>query len=257
MAVQFLVPLFANILSGMIGHGLAENSRAREANELRAQSRAKREALQPIINRLNQAADTFDMDEQFVRDFSRAANQLTAQSAGTGMTNAGTGGLDQVRGDLLTSGLAQLAQAKSQQDMQRQQLLAQLLSDDSLYGGVGGDENVLGATLLGGLLGGVQGGVGNLNSYLSSESGMKALQDWLGGLGAQSVPAGTSPGFGVSTSGPTVAQAAPALPMFGVGLGGMGALQSAPAINPAMYTPSRYYGYNYGNYYGAQPGRRP
>lgn len=180
MAVQFLVPLFANILSGMIGHGLAENSRAREANELRAQSRAKREALQPIINRLNQAADTFDMDEQFVRDFSRAANQLTAQSASTGMTNAGTGGLDSVRGDLLASGLAQLAQAKSQQDMQRQQLLAQLLSDDSLYGGVGGDENVAGATLLGGLLGGVAGGTANLNSYLSSAPGLAALMSAFG-----------------------------------------------------------------------------
>ena len=179
--ISFLLPLFASILQGAIGHGLAENSRAREQNQLNAQRRARREELQPLINRLRETKDYFDLDEQFTRDFSRASNQLTAQAQSTGMTNAGTGGLDYNRGDLLASGLAQLAQAKQQDESRRQQLLAQLLSDHSLYEDMAQDENVLGATLLGGLLGGVSGGVKNLSEYFSSEAGLKSLTGALGG----------------------------------------------------------------------------
>lgn len=178
--IQFLIPLFASILqSGMQG-ALAENARAREVNEQRAMLRQRREALQPLIDRLSEAKDYFDLDEQFTRDFSRASNELTAQAASTGMTNAGTGGLDHVRGDVLAAGLAQLAQAKQQDENRRQELLAQLLSDVSLYGGLP-DENVASATLLGGLLGGVQGVGSNLASYFSTDKGMERLAGYLGG----------------------------------------------------------------------------
>lgn len=179
--IQFLLPLFTSVLQGMLGHGLAENARAREQNQLLQQRRARREELQPLIDQLREAGDYINMDEQFVRDFSRASNQLTAQAASTGMTNAGTGGLDHARGDLLASGLAQLAQAKQADEARKQQLLAQILSDSSLYEGMAPDENVLGSTLLGGLLGGVTGAADNVSSYFSSEAGMKALADWLGG----------------------------------------------------------------------------
>lgn len=178
--IQFLIPLFASILqSGMQG-ALAENARAREVNEQRAMLRQRREALQPLIDRLSEAKDYFDLDEQFTRDFSRASNELTAQAASSGMTNAGTGGLDHVRGDVLAAGLAQLAQAKQQDENRRQELLAQLLSDVSLYGGLP-DESVASATLLGGLLGGVQGVGSNLASYFSTDKGMERLADYLGG----------------------------------------------------------------------------
>lgn len=181
MALQFLLPLFASVLQGAMAHGLAENARAREGNQQAALFRRRREELQPLIDRLNEARDYFDLDEQFVRDFSRASNQLTAQSASTGMMNAGTGGLDHVRGDLMASGLAELALAKQQDDARRQELLAQLLSDPSLYAGDVPDENVAGATALGALLGGVTGAGSNLASYFSTEAGMKNLASWLGG----------------------------------------------------------------------------
>lgn len=181
--IQFLIPLFASVLQAGLGGALAENARAREANEQRAMLRQRREQLQPLIDRLREAKDYFDLDEQFTRDFSRASNQLTAQAASTGMTNAGTGGLDNVRSDLLAAGLAQLAQAKQQDEARRQELLAQLLSDVSLYGGTP-DENVASATLLGGLLGGVQGVGSNLASYFSTDKGMERLAEYLGGGGA-------------------------------------------------------------------------
>lgn len=178
--IQFLIPLFASVLQAGLSGALAENARAREANEQRAMLRQRREQLQPLIDQLREAKDYFDLDEQFTRDFSRASNQLTAQAASTGMTNAGTGGLDNVRSDLLAAGLAQLAQAKQQDEARRQELLAQLLSDVSLYGGTP-DENVASATLLGGLLGGIQGVGSNFASYFGTDKGMDRLAEYLSG----------------------------------------------------------------------------
>lgn len=179
--ITFLVPLFASILQGSLAGGLGENARARQENTLLAQRRARRQQLQPLIDKLTEVKDYFDLDEQFTRDFSRAANQLSAQAAQTGMTNAGTGGLDHVRGDTLAAGLAQLALAKQQDEARRQQLLAELLSDTSLYEGMQPDNNVGLDTLLGGLLGGAMGAGSNLASYFGTEAGMQALSDWLGG----------------------------------------------------------------------------
>lgn len=180
-AIQFLVPLFASILQGSLAGALSENARARQENALLEQRRARRQELQPLIDKLTEVKDYFDLDEQFTRDFSRAANQLSAQAAQTGMTNAGTGGLDHVRGDTLAAGLAQLALAKQQDEARRQQLLAELLSDTSLYEGMQPDNNVGLDTLLGGLLGGAMGAGSNLASYFSSEAGMQNLASWLGG----------------------------------------------------------------------------
>lgn len=187
MAWQVILPLAASLLQGAVAGGTQASQAARENQRQDLAARMRRSELQPIIDRLRSARDHFGMDEQFVRDFSRASNQMEAQSAQSGMTNAGSGGVDQVRGDLLASGLAQMAQAKVAQEQQDQQLLAQILSDPSLYAGVGESANPTSAGILGALGGGLGGLGSTLNSFLSTEEGLAAL----GGLfGLQGGPAG-------------------------------------------------------------------
>lgn len=177
MAIEFVLPMIASILQSAIGQGLAANQAANARNEQIKMARERRQELQPIIDSLRKARDYFGVEEQLVRDFSRASDQMAAQSAQTGMTNAGSGGLDANRSDLLGSMLAQLAQYKAGEEAQRQQLLAELLSDPSLYAGSLEESNVGGQTLLGGLLGGVAGAGSQLNAYLSTPEGIGILQN--------------------------------------------------------------------------------
>lgn len=174
--ITFIVPMLASILQGAIGHGLAANQAANERNEQIRMARARREELQPIIDKLREAGDFFNMEEQLARDLGRAANQIDATAAQTGMTNAGAGGADAVRADLLGGMIAQLAQAKQADEMQRTQLLAEILSDPSLQVAGLTEGNVAGQSILGALLGGATGAGTQLSSYLSSEEGIELLK---------------------------------------------------------------------------------
>ena len=176
MPWEIILPIAASIIQGAIGHGMSARGAAQENQRQSEIAQMRREELRPIIERLRKARDYFGMEENLVRDFSRAADQMAAQSAQTGMTNAGSGGLDRNRGDLLGAMLAQLAQFKEQDDLQREQLLAQLVGDPSLYADAGAPINV-GAQTMWGALGGAAAGAGSaLNSFLSTPEGLDALR---------------------------------------------------------------------------------
>ncbi len=184
MSIQFFLPLFTSMLQGALGHGMAANSATRDNNENARLARLRREEMQPIIDRLLATPDHFGMEENLVRNFSRASDQMAAQSAGSGMTNAGSGGLDQVRRDVLGAMVAQMSEAQNQDTLQREQLVAQILSDPSLYEGYRQDQSVGGNTFMG-LLGGAAAGAGSLlPSFLSTKEGL----DILGGLFAPQAP---------------------------------------------------------------------
>lgn len=184
--IEFLLPMIAGILQSGVGNALAANQAARANNQQIRLAQLRREELQPIIDQLRTARDYTQMDEQLVRDFSRASDQMAAQSAQTGMTNAGSGGLDQVRRDTLGSMIASLAQAKAADDMQRQQMLAEILSDPSLYVGEMAPNNVGMDTLWAGLGGGLAGAGSVLTSFLSTPEGIDILK----GLGRSSPSGG-------------------------------------------------------------------
>ena len=174
--ITFLLPMLASIIQGAIGHGMSANAAANERNEQIRMARARREELQPIINKLREAGDFFNLEEQMARDLGRASSQIDANAAATGMTNAGAGGADNVRADLLGSMIASMAQVKQQDELARTQMLAEILSDPSLQIGNLTEGNVAGQTLLAALLGGASGAATQFGSYLSSEEGIKLLQ---------------------------------------------------------------------------------
>ena len=180
MAIEFFLPLIAGILQEGIGQAIAAGRTARLNNQNIRLAQLRRQELQPLIDSLRQARDFTQMEEQLVRDFTRASDQMAAERAQRGMTAAGTGGLDQVRRDTLGAMLASLAQAKAQDQMQRQQLLAEILSDPLLYEGERPTENVGLTALLSGLGGGLAGAGSILTSFLSTKEGMDVLR----GLGA-------------------------------------------------------------------------
>ena len=180
MPWSVILPIAASIIQGAVGQGMAANSAARENQRQSQIMSLRRQELQPIIDRLREARNYFGVEETLVRDFSRSADQMAAQSAQTGMTNAGSGGLDNNRADLLGSLLSGLAEYKNQDEMQRQQMLAALLSDPTMYGGMVGTDDPTQAGLMGGLGGGLAGLGSALNSFISTPEGMAALGSLFG-----------------------------------------------------------------------------
>jgi len=191
MAIEFLLPLLANILQGGIANAIQAGQTSRLNNEQIRLARLRREELQPLIDQLRTARDFTQNEEQLVRDFSRASDQMAAQAAQSGTTNAGSGGLDQVRRDTLGAMIAQLAQVKMADDLQRKQMLSQILSDPTLYAGEHAMFNPGLDALLGGL-GGALGGAGStLSAFLSTPEGIKILQ----GLGQSQENPNNGPGI--------------------------------------------------------------
>lgn len=176
MAIEFIIPMIASMIQGGLAHGMAANQAANQRNEQIRMARMRREELQPIIDKLRQARDYFDVEEQFVRDFSRADNQMSAQAQQSGMSNAGAGGLDANRASVLGEMLSGLAQFKQQDDLQRTAMLAEILADPSLQVGNLQEGDVAGQSILAGLLGVGTGAATQLNAYLSTPEGIDILK---------------------------------------------------------------------------------
>jgi hypothetical protein len=206
---EIILPIVANIIQGGLAGGMSASAAARENNRQSEISRLRRAELQPIIDQLRQARDYFGVEENLVRDFSRSADQMAAQSAQTGMTNAGSGGLDRGRADVLGAMLAGLAQFKDQDDFQRQQLLAQLVGDPSLYNDAGGNENASSAGMMGALLGGAGGAGSALNAFIGTKEGLAAFGKLFQGsraempFGAPTIPPPPPPTSGFQFQIPT------------------------------------------------------
>lgn len=211
MAIEFVLPIVAGLVQGAAASGLQAWQSGTEANRMRELSRIRRAELQPLIDSLRQARDWTGAEENLVRNFSRAADQMAAESAQAGMTGAGRGGLDARRSDILGQLVAQLSEAQMADEREREMMLAQLLSDPSLYEGELANVNVGGQSLAAMLAGGLAGAGSVLPAFLSTEEGLDVLR----GLGRQpSATGGEKPpaqswwtedlgGWQASGSGPT------------------------------------------------------
>lgn len=219
MPIEFFLPLIAGILQEGVGQAIAAGRTARLNNQNIRLAQLRRQELQPLIDSLREARDFTQMEEQLVRDFTRASDQMAAERAQSGMTAAGTGGLDQVRRDTLGAMIASLAQAKAQDQTQRQQLLAEILSDPLLYEGERPTENAGLAALLSGLGGGLAGAGTILTSLLSTKEGIDVLRSLSkeSDAGARGIP-GVTAGITVN----------PLVPQHASGIAGMADVPSVP-----------------------------
>lgn len=181
MAIEFVLPIVAGLVQGAAASGLGAWQSGTEENRRRELARIRRAELQPLIDSLREARDWTGVEENLVRNFSRAADQMAAESAQSGMTGAGRGGLDARRSDILGQLVAQLSEAQMADQRDRETMLAQLLSDPSLYEGELGRTNVGGQTLAGMLAGGLAGAGAVLPAFLSTPEGLDVLR----GLGRQ------------------------------------------------------------------------
>lgn len=192
MALQFLLPLITSMATSAIG-GAVSAGTASSANRRQAEAaRSKREIVERMMREVRGGAGgaRAALDEQATRDFSRAADQVGAQSAAAGMTNAGRGGQDALQAETLGGILAALAEAKNQDDLQRKQLLANMINDPAFSVPNPESFNPGSDALLGGLGGLASGGLNTMASMMGTEAGMGMLMDLFGGGGGADIVTG-------------------------------------------------------------------
>jgi hypothetical protein len=220
---EFLIPLLVSALSGGVGSAISAGQ-AEAGNKRTAEGEmAQRRSLQSVVSELRNP-NYQGVDAQFMLDLGRTLGQLRGQQAAAGTADSGRG--QSAINDAVVKGLAQLGQFKAQDQTQREQQIANILSNPAFAGANPNEFNPTNAAL-GGFFGGALGGAGSAPiSFLSTKGGTELLKNALGGSGAGGK-------LGMATN-----------PAYFVGQPSEGAI--APKIDWGSYfdTPTFNYGFN-------------
>jgi hypothetical protein len=127
------------------------------------QQKQQAEAQVPIRSRLTQSIERLrnpdygQIDRAASRDYTQAVNAADAAAAQSG--TLGSGAQQAVQGDIMAQALAQLAQFKLQDQLQREEAIAQIMQDPS-FDAVDPNQVDVGLMTLLGALTGAAGGAG-------------------------------------------------------------------------------------------------
>lgn len=217
---QFIIPTLISAVGGAVSSG-TQARQAERQNQMAADAAAtRRTQLQGLIDSISQT-DYRGLERAGSAQFSQASDQIEALTAGRGTFGAGSVGARNLQTQALSDMLTTLAAQKNQDELQRQQMVAGLMSDQAFYTPHPSAFNPSGAGMMAALGGGAAGLASGAASFFGTDVG----QAWLAGLGAPKAPVapGAMPQFGVQNVG-----AAPAAE-YGGGYGG-GMYAPAPQL---------------------------
>ncbi len=173
------IPIIAALVgagSSALGGGISAFGQARSQQQMRDTARTKRNRLNQLMGRI-QDTNYADVNQAASGQAGRADRAIQAQAAARGLEGGQVGAS---RDRALGQALAQLAQFKQQDQLQRQQSVGQLLQDPA-FDVPTQDVNILGDTALG-FLGGAAGGAAQgAGAILGNEEILKMLMDSEGG----------------------------------------------------------------------------
>lgn len=198
---EFLLPFLTSVFSGGLGSAISAGS-TEGANRRTAEgAAAQRRSLKTVLHELRNP-DYNGVDAKFMLDLGRTMGQLRAQQAQRGTTGSGRG--DLAFSSAITNGLADLAKFKAQDQTQRDQQIAQILSNPA-FSAPNPETFDPTAAFFRGLLGGAAGGAGSaISAFLGTQGGTEILKKAFGGDGAPSAPSLPSePFLGSTTEGAT------------------------------------------------------
>lgn len=161
-------------IAALLGGGASAIASGRQARQQAADNRRaatgaqdRRERLLEIIGQINNR-DLSGLDAQASNVFSRAANQIEANTAQRGVRNAPNAGAPRALNQTMAQVLANLAEARAQDQRQAQALIAQILGDES-FGVV--DPSQLPSPGNAGLIAGLGGFLGGAGQTVSNALG--------------------------------------------------------------------------------------
>lgn len=210
---EFIIPALISTVSGAIQSGSAarQTTLANQRDATAAQER--RQMLMGLIDQI-QNTDYGNLDRAASANFSRAADQIEALTAGRGTFGSGETGARNLQTRALSDVLIALEGQKGAEDLQRQQLVGQLMGDQAF----GVPNPLLFNPQQAGMQGAMSGGAAGLASAAASFFGTDAGQQWLQGLGSSAPASAGAP-----------------MPQFGVRAAGVGG--ASPGVQPVASGP--------------------
>lgn len=173
MAIPFIPMLFAGLLKGAgsaFGAASAESANKRNATG----AALRRQGFLKLIEKINNR-DLSGLDAQASDVFSRASDQIDASAAARGVRRAPNAGASRAQSEAFSQVLANLAQARAEDQRQAQSLEANIRSDESFGVPDPSTFDPTRAGLLAGL-GGFAGGAGEtLGNFLGTDAGLAFL----------------------------------------------------------------------------------
>lgn len=194
---EFIIPALISTVSGAIqaGSNARQTQLANQRTATAAQER--RQMLMGLIDQI-QNTDYGGLDRAASANFSRAADQIEALTAGRGTFGSGETGARNLQTQALSDVLIALEGQKGAQDLQRQQLVGQLMGDQAF----GVPNPLLFNPQQAGMQAALSGGAAGLAQAAGAFFQTDAGQEWLKGLGGSAAPAGgPMPQFGVRAAG--------------------------------------------------------
>lgn len=169
------IPVIAALVgagSSGLGGGISAFGQSRAEQGRRDAATASRARLNQLMGRI-QDTNYADVNQAASGQLGRADRAIQAQTAARGVRGGQAGAS---RDRALGQALAQLAQFKQQDQLQRQQAVGQLLQDPS-FSVPSGDVDILGNTMLGALGGAAGGAAQGAGAILGNEEILKMLMD--------------------------------------------------------------------------------
>jgi hypothetical protein len=181
---EFIIPALISTVSGAIQSGSAarQTTLANQRNATAAQER--RQMLMGLIDQI-QNTDYRGMDRAASSSFSQAADQIEALTAGRGTFGSGETGARNLQTRALSDVLIALEGQKGADQLQRQQLVGNLMGDQAF----GVPNPLLFNPQQAGMQAALGGGAAGLASAAGAYFGTDAGQNWLRGLGSSPTPA--------------------------------------------------------------------
>lgn len=191
---EFIIPALISTVSGAIQSGSAARQTQLANQRTATAAQERRQMLMGLIDQI-QNTDYGGLDRAASTNFSRAADQIEALTAGRGTFGSGETGARNLQTQALSDVLIALEGQKGAQDLQRQQLVGQLMGDQAF----GVPNPLLFNPQQAGMQAALSGGAAGLAQAAGAFFQTDAGQEWLKGLGAKPIP---TPTVGVSVAGP-------------------------------------------------------
>lgn len=202
---EFIIPALISTVSGAIQSGSAARQTQLANQRTATAAQERRQMLMGLIDQI-QNTDYGSLDRAASANFSRAADQIEALTAGRGTFGSGETGARNLQTQALSDVLIALEGQKGAQDLQRQQLVGQLMGDEAF----GVPNPLLFNPNQAGMQAALSGGAAGLAQAAGAFFGTQAGQDWLKGLGGGGEAASLGepmPQFGVRAAGASGAPA--------------------------------------------------
>lgn len=193
---EFILPTLISTIGGAVTSG-TQAYQAERQNQMAASTAQQRRAqLNELIAQIRDT-DYRGLERGASAQFSQAADQIEALTAGRGTFGSGATGARNLQTQALSDILTQLGMQKNQDELARQQMIGNIMGDQAFMVPDPALFNPGQAGMTGTLMGGAGGLASGAAAFFATDGGQEWLKSLGGSAPAAPAPSGPTGNFGV------------------------------------------------------------